>query len=420
MECPHLAGSCTLDRLSVSHKGPRAVTEWKFYSGIHIDTIVKNTKLLSKKIIHFIRSKDYELVRELGKGACGETVLLYDEIIHENFVCKKYVPFDDKYKEELFSNFVQEIKLLHLINHKNIVRVFNYYIYPEKLAGYILMEFVEGFDVEDYLEKFPEDINSIFWQTIYGFTYLENQNILHRDIRPQNLMVTEDGVVKIIDFGFGKQIFDSNDFEKSISLNWWCEPPPEFKESIYDFQTEVYFIGKLFEKIISEKNIEQFKYKNVLNKMCKQSTDERIQSFVEINRGILNEGFAEIEFNDDEQMAYRNFSASLYEVVSTLVTGTKFFDDAPVLLSKLEELHRSVMLEEYLPDPVLVVRCFVNGGFSYMKHEQFPVWVLKAFIELFRSCSNEKQNIILSNIHTKLDSLERYDRKVDIDDDIPF
>jgi eukaryotic-like serine/threonine-protein kinase len=374
---------------------------------------------MSKKIIHFVRQRDYEFVEELGRGSCGETILLYDDIIRESFVCKKYAPLDDQDKKELFDNFVQEIKILHQINHKNIVRIFNYYIYRDSLTGYILMEFVKGFDVEDYLKEHPENINEIFWQTISGFTYLEGQNILHRDVRPPNLMVTEYGVVKIIDFGFGKQIYDSDDFDKSISLNWWCEPPPEFKESTYNFQTEVYFVGKLFEKIIKDNNIGYFKHNSTLNKMCKQSTDERTQSFFEIRSGVLNERFAEIEFDDDEKESYKNFSSSLYDVFSQLYTGAKFFDDASEVLSKLEELHRSVMLEDYLPSPVLVARCIVNGGFTYMRNSKFPVWVLKEFIELFRSCSNEKQNIILSNIHTKLDSLERKE-ETKYSDDIPF
>ncbi|MFA6164213.1 MAG: hypothetical protein WC685_12380 [Methylobacter sp.] len=84
---------------------------------------------MSKKIIEFLRKKDFKLVEELGQGACGKTVLLYDDIIKERFVCKKYAPFYEHHKELLFNNFVQEIKLLHLINHKNVVRVFNYYIY---------------------------------------------------------------------------------------------------------------------------------------------------------------------------------------------------------------------------------------------------------------------------------------------------
>lgn len=172
------------------------------------------------KTIEFIRKRDYKFIKELGQGACGKTVLLYDDMINEHFVCKKYHPFSETHRQELFSNFVREIKLLHQVHDTNVVRVFNYYLYPDQLTGYILMEFVDGTDVEDYLKNAPEKINEIFLQVINGFRYLEANNILHRDIRPQNLMVTNTDNVKIIDLGFGKKIEQSKDFDKSISLNW--------------------------------------------------------------------------------------------------------------------------------------------------------------------------------------------------------
>lgn len=107
-------------------------------------------------IVAFLRRRDYKMVRELGQGACGKTVLLRDEQIDEQFVCKTYAPYDEAHRQELFAGFVREVKLLHKVFHQNVVRVFNYYIYPEQLAGYILMEHVDGSDIEDHLGKSPE------------------------------------------------------------------------------------------------------------------------------------------------------------------------------------------------------------------------------------------------------------------------
>ena len=82
-----------------------------------------STNLEALQVIQFVRKKDYKFIKEMGRGACGITVLLHDEAINEYFVCKKYAPFNDNDKAELFSNFILEIKLLHQINHPNIVRV---------------------------------------------------------------------------------------------------------------------------------------------------------------------------------------------------------------------------------------------------------------------------------------------------------
>lgn len=247
--------------------------------------------------IAFIRTRDYQLVRELGSGACGQTVLLHDDVIDEDFVCKKYQPYDETVRQELFAAFVREIKLLHRLHHANVVRVFNYYLYPDQYTGYILMEFVDGTDIQEYLAANPEKTNELFLQAISGFKYLEDAGILHRDIRPANLMVAADGVLKIIDLGFGKRVTKSADFEKSISLNWWCEPPADFDDSRYDFTTEVYFVGKLFEKLIRENNIEHFHYTDLLRQMCERNPDHRIGGFSVLAQKIRADQFSEISFD---------------------------------------------------------------------------------------------------------------------------
>ncbi|MFH1498894.1 MAG: protein kinase, partial [Verrucomicrobiota bacterium] len=172
--------------------------------------------------VKFLRQKDYTLVRELGRGACGVTVLLNDPSIDHQLVCKKFAPSSvpDSWRMELFVNFVSEIKVLHLLAHPNIVRIFNFYIYPEKQIGYLTMEYIEGEAIDAYVVMRPDQAVSIFNQLVSGFSYLEEQRILHRDIRTQNIMVDASGVVKIIDFGFGKMVSPSGDFDKSISLNW--------------------------------------------------------------------------------------------------------------------------------------------------------------------------------------------------------
>ena len=159
---------------------------------------------MKNHIVKFLRQKDYELIKEIGQGGTGRTVLLNDQIINEQFVCKKYAPSNPNDKLLYFENFVKEIKLLHLLYHKNLVRIFNYYLYPEHTTGYILMEYVQGLDISDFLKKNPEKLNDIFTQVIEVFKYLEENKILHRDIRPENILISEDGIVKIIDFGFAK------------------------------------------------------------------------------------------------------------------------------------------------------------------------------------------------------------------------
>ena len=373
-----------------------------------------------RDIIPFVRKHDYVFEKELGNGACGQTILLRDDQIDELFVCKKLTPYSEEERQELFLNSVRETKILHQIYHENVVRIFNYYLYPEKFTGFILMELVDGVDIDDYLKQIPEMINEVFLQTIKGFHYLEENNILHRDIRPANIMVRSDGGVKIIDFGFGKQITGAHDFNKSVSLNWWCDLPNEFSQNSYNFTTEVYFVGKLFEKIVSENHIEQFKYLDILSNMCKRDLSERTSGFADIMTGIQSDMFFEIAFNEEEMESYRNFADEIEKCLSKLQAQTKYIANINQIQTTLENEYRSFMLEKTVPDSAVVIRCLIDGAYYY-RSKNLPVWVIKDFIHLLKSSSPEKKRIILSNLHARLNSITRYDEPdTTNDDDIPF
>ena len=280
------------------------------------------------------------------------------------------------------------------------------------------MEFIDGSDIEEFLAEAPEKTNEIFLQVIDGFRYLEANQILHRDIRPQNLMVRGDGALKIIDLGFGKQIQYPNDFDKSISLNWWCEPPEDFSTDVYDFRTEIYFVGKLFEGIIREKDIEHFNYTGMLSRMCNRNPELRIQSFFDIEKEIQNDRFFEIDFGILELHSYRQFADCMENHISKIENSAKYIDDFERIQGQLEDAYRSFMLEETVPDSSSIINCFTGGPYYYKK-AGFPVSAVKDFLRLLKSVTQEKKRIIISNLHIRLDAITRYTTP-DITDDIPF
>lgn len=372
---------------------------------------------MNKKIIEFIRTKDYKFIKDIGQGGTGKTVLLKDEIIDETFVCKKYSPYYEEHKDLFFKNFVDEIKILHNIYHKNIVRVFNYYLYPEKTTGYILMEFINGDDIKNFAFNNPHLINDLFQQTIGGFNYLEQNKILHRDIRPENILVSDEGVVKIIDFGFGKRINYTEDFDKSITLNWRFLPPVDFNNKFYDFRTEIYFIGKLFEEILRENEIENFLYKGVLSEMIKTDFNERISDFALIERKILADENIGIDFGYEDKETYKRFANSLTSVFSKIEQSAGYITDTDKIVTSLEDIYRNSMLEDYIQNPNSIARVFVNGSYKYFKRVEFSLYTLREFNKLMKSVSIDKKRIILNNLWQRLDTIERY---TDYKEDLPF
>lgn len=377
----------------------------------------KTTKMKGK-LIQFLRTKDFKFIEEIGQGGTGRTVLLEDEIINERFVCKKYSPFYDEHKKLFFTNFKDEIKLLHLLYHQNIVRVFNYYLYPEEYTGYILMEFVKGQNIASFLKDNPDKINDIFNQTIDGFIHLESAKILHRDIRPDNILVSDKGIVKIIDFGFSKKIDFESDFDKSISLNWRYTPPNDFNEKIYDFRTEIYFIGKLFEEIIIENDFQNFAYKELLKNMVNIDYKSRVTSFFDLNRRIITELTPEIIFSKEEKKIYQHFADDLQSIYSNIDIDSEYISDIQKIIKGIQEVHKNSILEDNLQSQSALARCFIKGNFRYYQNREIKVDTVYDFSKFISSASKERQKVILNNLWQRLDKIGRFDPKEQ--DDLPF
>lgn len=366
--------------------------------------------------IEFIKTKDYKYIDEIGQGGTGRTILIKDETIDEIFVCKKYSPYYEEDVDEYFDYFKDEIKILHILYHKNIVRVFNYYLYPELKTGYILMEYIQGKTVSEYLIENPNKIEDIFNQVIEGFRYLEENNILHRDIRPENFIVSNNGILKIIDFGFGK-VTDFKTKNKSITLNWRYTKPDEFKKELYDFKTEVYFVGKMFEEIILEIGNINFKFSRIISKMILQNYDNRISSFFDIYRDIITESSTVLEFDNEQKIIYQNFATNFVGLISSVSERIEYRSQIDIILRNLEDLHKNSILENEVQNVTKLITIFIQGKYSFYTKKTFKVDLLLSFLQLFKSVSEDKRKIIINNLWERFDVIEK---KYEIYSDLPF
>jgi serine/threonine-protein kinase len=374
------------------------------------------------EVVNFLRQKNYVWEKYLDEGGLGKTALILDPIINEYFVCKKYEPQTFVNKFEYYENFKNEIRIMHKLFHNNIVRIFNYYLYPEQTTGYILMDFIDGTDIESYIAWSPEDINIVFEQTIDAFSYLEKHNILHRDIRPKNILVTNDKVVKIIDFGFGKEIANDKDIDKSISINWLYEKPDDFNASIYDYKTEIYFVGKLFETMIKDYAISGFKHKDLLRKMIIKSHEDRISSFQKVSEEIITASYIfDDYFNHDEKETFQHFMEQVIGIYSDVGSEANYFTDIDQLAIELEEILRNNTLEDKVQNIVDISRAFVKGSYSYYSSKEVFVFRLKLFIQLIKTSNLEKKNIIKLSIINRLRTIKKTKKQEKIPfDNIPF
>ncbi len=371
------------------------------------------------ELIRFTRTKDFKYIRTLGSGGFGETLLLLDETTNIEFAFKKFQPLNEINRDKYFDRFVDEIKILFRIFHPNILRIYNYYLFPEFKAGYIQMEFINGIDIEEYRKKsIGTEWNQIFVDLINAFKYLEDNKILHRDIRPANILVDVNGVPKIIDFGFGKELSEGINEGKSVLLNW---PVSEFPEELkgktpkYSHQTEIYFLGKLLKKL-KLNYYKDFKYDYIITKMCRADPSERYDSFNSLSEAIAKKEFKLLEFSDDEKDIYKQFADSLHSIISKHHGEFKPLNDVQEIITKLEKIVKIADIEEdlqYFPD---IIDCFLDNRYSYYTRREFKTKTVIDFYKMLIKFDDEKQQAVIENITSRL-------KKISINyevDDLPF
>ncbi|HEX5337201.1 MAG TPA: serine/threonine-protein kinase [Gallionella sp.] len=149
----------------------------------------------------------YEIIRELGQGAMGIVYEAKDPLIDRVVAIKTInLGLAQEEKEEYEGRFYQEAKAAGRLNHPNIVTIYD--VGKSGDIAYIAMEFLQGRELRDIMKDgglLPVDqVLDIVAQVASGLAYAHEHEIVHRDVKPSNIMVIRDGHVKITDFGIAR------------------------------------------------------------------------------------------------------------------------------------------------------------------------------------------------------------------------
>jgi len=149
----------------------------------------------------------YQIIEELGHGGMGRVYKVFDTDIKEKIALKLLRPEIalDKETVERFSN---ELKLARKISHRNVCRMFD--LGKAEGTTFITMEFVPGEDLKKFIRKSGQlgagRAVSIAKQVCEGLMEAHHLGVIHRDLKPQNIMVDEDGNARIMDFGIARSL----------------------------------------------------------------------------------------------------------------------------------------------------------------------------------------------------------------------
>ncbi|GHU88784.1 hypothetical protein FACS189476_06500 [Spirochaetia bacterium] len=365
----------------------------------------------------------------LGSGSFGKTVLLQDPFIDELFVAKKYEPESDDDKERFYRNFLDEIKMLYKLNNRNVVRVYNYYVYENIFTGYIIMEFIDGEDIGKFMSKYlhfwdSPTLDDVFMQLIDGFQYIEEHGIIHRDIREGNILIDKSGTVKIIDFGIGKMVkysTEKTDRQDSLvsEINRPNTLPQEYFDKTYTSQTDMFYLAELFNRLMRKaENVQSsdFSYHAILEKMMRKNSTERYASFAEVKEALDKYDFSTTEISQIDKNIYQNFANSVYGALSSFIDEKKFNNDVSVFIIKLENALKTNLFEDEIQHTPDVVNSIVTSRYKYSTHLSISRKVVSDFLDWFKRSTKQWQQIILNNIIAKLSTI----KIVESVSDIPF
>ena len=168
---------------------------------------------------NYLDISNYTFEKDIGEGNFGKVKLGIFKPTGEEFAIK--ILNKNKIKIKMKNSIFKENEIITRFNHINVVYVFQ--ILEDQKNYYIIMEYCKHGELFDYIvkhEKLSEEESSIFfYQLINGLEYIHSKGISHRDLKPENLLLAENKILKIIDFGL------SHEYEEDELLKTKCGSP---------------------------------------------------------------------------------------------------------------------------------------------------------------------------------------------------
>ncbi len=226
----------------------------------------------------------YQIIKTIGEGGMANVYLAQDTILNRQ-VAVKILRGDLADDEKFVRRFQREALSASKLNHPNIVEVYD--VGEDNGQYYIVMEYVNGKTLKSLVKKrgaltLPEVID-IMTQLLSAVMCAHDSYIIHRDIKPQNVMILEDGKVKIMDFGIAMAL-NSNELTQTNSVMGSVHylPPEQANGSGSTIKSDIYSLGILMYELLIGKvpfkgdnavEIAIKQMKEPIPSICKQNPD---------------------------------------------------------------------------------------------------------------------------------------------------
>ncbi len=195
----------------------------------------------------------YEVIEEIGRGGMGKVYRVYDQKINE-IVALKLIKPEIGFNEKAVERFKNELKVARKISHRHICRLYDLGEYA--LAHFITMEYVEGEDLKKFIRRAgqmtPGKAISLAKQVCEGLIEAHRLGVIHRDLKPQNVMIDRDGNARIMDFGLARFVETEGVTGSGIMLGTPEYMSPEQVDlKDVDARSDIYSLGIIMYEMVT-------------------------------------------------------------------------------------------------------------------------------------------------------------------------
>jgi eukaryotic-like serine/threonine-protein kinase len=330
------------------------------------------------------RIGDYEIIRELGHGGMGRVYLVRNTLSDRTEAMKVLLP-DLAARSEFVARFMREIKTLASLDHPNIAVLRTAFTAGDQFV--MIMEYVEGVTLADRLDRGPfptsEALNYTS-QVLSALSYAHSRHVIHRDIKPGNMMLTPKGVVKLMDFGLARSADEIGLTMTGMTLGSLDYASPEQVQSQpTDERSDLYSVGvSLYQMVTGKRMFSATSNFEIMQAQVKEVPRQPIEIVPTVPRA-LNDAIMMAVAKDPAQRfqsadAFRNAlsqvatgaspSPSLPADVPVAPEAQPAFDPGfvPATSQPASRVNRSLLLLV----GVVLVAALVAGDAVYKSHQQ--------------------------------------------------